>query len=421
MSRFSVVVCGGGVAGLEAVLRLRRLVGDQIDITLVSPSDTFVYRPLAVLEPFGVDVIRRYPVSRIVSDTGIRWIRETFGWVDRAAHTAHAGAEVIRYDALLLAIGGRQLPAPGGVFVFSDRTVPEYRDILERAVSGAIGRIAFVVPADPSWPLPIYELALLTAARAADAGGSRPELVLCEPGPRPLAAFGQEASDAVSEVMANAQISVYTRCELRLHDGPSLRLPDRDVRADQIVTLPRITGPNVRGVAGYAIDRFLHVDEHCRVTGAGGRIFAAGDATHLPVKHGGVGAQQADTAAAAIVHLAGLGPAPAPLHPVIRGVLQTGTQPLYLTAHLIAGQGARARLDRSAPWPIDDKIIAEELCPLPGGAQRSQGCRRMSGRRAHTSPSPTSSRKRWQAPTEHSAPMETEMHCVKDSSPRCFS
>jgi hypothetical protein len=122
VSRFSVVVCGGGVAGLEAVLRLRRLVGDQIDITLVSPSDTFVYRPLAVLEPFGVDVIRRYPVARIVSDTGIRWIRETFGWVDRAAHTAHAGAEVIRYDALLLAIGGRQLPAPGGVFIF--RTAP---------------------------------------------------------------------------------------------------------------------------------------------------------------------------------------------------------------------------------------------------------------------------------------------------------
>jgi NADH dehydrogenase FAD-containing subunit len=149
--------------------------------------------------------------------------------------------------------------------------------------------------------------------------------------------------------MANGQISVYTRCELRLHDGPSLCLPDRDVRADQIVTLPRITGPNVRGVAGYAIDRFLHVDEHCRVTGAGGRIFAAGDATHLPVKHGGVGAQQADTAAAAIVHLAGLGPAPAPLHPVIRGVLQTGAQPLYLTAHLIAAQGARARVDRSAP------------------------------------------------------------------------
>jgi hypothetical protein len=157
------------------------------------------------------------------------------------------------------------------------------------------------------------------------------------------------------------------------------------------------------------------------VTGAGGRIFAAGDATHLPVKHGGVGAQQADTAAAAIVHLAGLGPAPAPLHPVIRGVLQTGAQPLYLTAHLIAGQGARARVERSAPMANRRQDHRRRARPLPGGAQRSQGCRRMSGRRAHTSPSPTCSRKRWHAPTEHSAPMETEMHCVKDSSPRRFS
>ena len=38
---------------MEAVLRLRRLGGDQFDITLVSPSDTLVYRPLSVLEPFG--------------------------------------------------------------------------------------------------------------------------------------------------------------------------------------------------------------------------------------------------------------------------------------------------------------------------------------------------------------------------------
>jgi sulfide:quinone oxidoreductase len=127
--------------------------------------------------------------------------------------------------------------------------------------------------------------------------------------------------------------------------------------------VPRITGPNVRGIPGDALDRFLRVDEHCRVTGAGGRIYAAGDATHLPVKHGGVGAQQADTAAASIVHLAGLGPEPQPLHPVIRGVLLTGGPPLYLTAHLIAGEGVRAQVTRTPPWPVDDKIVAEELSP----------------------------------------------------------
>src|SRR4249919_3356390 len=171
MSRFSVVVCGGGVAGMEAVLRLRRLAGDQIDITLVSPSGTLVYRPLAVLEPFGAALVNRYPVARIVADTRIRWIRAGLDWVDRTANIAHAGGEDIRYDALLLAIGGHQVPAPGGVFVFSDRTAPAYREILEQTWSGAISRIAFVAAAEPSWPLPIYELALLTAAQAGNADG----------------------------------------------------------------------------------------------------------------------------------------------------------------------------------------------------------------------------------------------------------
>jgi sulfide:quinone oxidoreductase len=363
VSRFSVVVCGGGIAGMEAVLRLRRLAGDQLDITVVSPSETLVYRPLAVLEPFGRGRVRRYPMSRIVSDTGIRWIREGFDWVDRAAHTVHVGPDAIRYDALLLAIGGRPLPAPPGVFVFSDRAAPEYRKILERTQSGEIRSLAFVVPPEPSWPLPIYELALLTAAQLASTDDPRPELVVGDPGPRPLGSFGVEASNAVARLLADAQISVYPRCEIRQHNGPFLHLPERGLRLDQIITLPRITGPNVRGIAGDAIDRFLHVDEHCRVTGAGGRVFAAGDATQLPVKQGGVGAQQADTAAAAIVHLAGLGPEPEPLHPVIRGVLQTGGQPLYLTAHLIAGEGVKAQVSRTAPWPVDGKIVAEELAP----------------------------------------------------------
>ncbi len=352
---------------MEAVLRLRRLAGDQLDITLVSPSEMLVYRPLAVLEPFGAALVNRYPVARIVSDTGIRWIRAGFDWVDRAANIAHAGGEDVSYDALLLAIGGHPLPMPGGVFVFSDRTAPAFREILEQTWSGAISRIAFVAAAEPSWPLPIYELALLTAARAGDADRPRAEIIVGEPGPRPLAAFGREASEAVTELLANARIGVYTRCEIREQDGPLLHTPEGDLRPDLIVTVPRITGPNVRGIAGHAIDRFLHVDEHCRVTGAGGRIFAAGDATHLPVKQGGVGAQQADTAAASIVHLAGLGPAPPPLHPVIRGVLLTGGQPLYLTAHLIAGQGVRAQVTRTPPWPIDDKIVAEELSPYLAG------------------------------------------------------
>ena len=75
----------------------------------------------------------------------------------------------------------------------------------------------------------------------------------------------------------------------------------------------------------------------------------------------------------ALVHLAGLGPEPPPLHPVIRGVLLTGGQPLYLTAHLIAGEGVRAQVTRTPPWPVDDKIVAEELSPYLAELNATRG------------------------------------------------
>jgi sulfide:quinone oxidoreductase len=103
------------------------------------------------------------------------------------------------------------------------------------------------------------------------------------------------------------------------------------------------------------------VDQYCRVRDTDGSIFAAGDATDLPVKQGGVGAQQADTAAAGIAHLAGVGDPPTPLRPVIRARLLTGGDPLYLAAHLIAGRGWQAQVFDRPPWKLEQKVVAEEL------------------------------------------------------------
>jgi hypothetical protein len=47
-----VLIAGGGVAGLEALLALRALAGDLVDLELLAPEPAFWYRPLAVAEPF---------------------------------------------------------------------------------------------------------------------------------------------------------------------------------------------------------------------------------------------------------------------------------------------------------------------------------------------------------------------------------
>jgi sulfide:quinone oxidoreductase len=134
------------------------------------------------------------------------------------------------------------------------------------------------------------------------------------------------------------------------------------LEVDRIVTLPRITGPALPGLsAGTAW--FVPVDERCVVEETHGRVFAAGDATDFPLKHGGIGAQQADTAAAGIAHLAACGQRPPPFDPVIRGMLLTGDRPLYVTARVIAGLGWRSAVYEQPPWPADEKVVAEELGP----------------------------------------------------------
>jgi sulfide:quinone oxidoreductase len=62
------------------------------------------------------------------------------------------------------------------------------------------------------------------------------------------------------------------------------------------------------------------VDAHGAVIGAGA-VWAAGDGTTFPIKQGGLAAQQADAAAAAIAGFLGADVCPTPFRPVLRGVL----------------------------------------------------------------------------------------------------
>ena len=52
-----------------------------------------------------------------------------------------------------------------------------------------------------------------------------------------------------------------------------------------------------------------------------------------------------------------------PFQPEIRGKLFTGGKPLYLSATVVGGEGFNSEVSDTPPWPVDDKIVAEELGP----------------------------------------------------------
>ncbi len=94
------------MAALEATLALRALARDRIAITLVAPESDFVYRPLAVAEPFRVGEVERFPLRPLVEAAGAELEQGRVVAVDpdrRVVVTAEK--EELPYDVLLLALG----------------------------------------------------------------------------------------------------------------------------------------------------------------------------------------------------------------------------------------------------------------------------------------------------------------------------
>lgn len=379
MADFRVVICGGGIAAVEGLLRLRRLAGDSLDIELLAPADELVYRPLAVREPFAFGPPRRYPLRRIARDTQAEWTKDALEWVDPDARVVHtAEGRRVEYDALLIAIGARQVEPYKHVATFRDGEADAtYHGIVQDVEGGYTRRLAFIQPVGPVWPLPLYELALMTAERAESMDIRDLELSLVTPEPRPLAVFGTAVSEIVTNRLARAGVKLYTNSLAKVPAARKLVIQPQGIElTDQrIVTMPRVGGPAIRGLPGGEAHGFLPIDKHCVVLGTDGRVFAAGDAANYPIKHGGLGAQMADAAAAAIAVLAGAQDTAPAFNPVIRGKLLTGRDPVYMSAHPVGAESFESEVYDEPPWPPDEKVVAEELGPYLAGLDQVTAAR----------------------------------------------
>jgi sulfide:quinone oxidoreductase len=362
--QFEVVIAGGGVAGVEAALALRDMARERVALTIIAPNADFVYRPTAVLEPFRYGETQRYPLAKIARDMGAQLVKDSFVWVDTTARVAHTemGGQ-FSYDALLLALGARAQAPYEHALTIDDRRMDEIVHGLIMGVEGGyVKSLALVIPGRIAWPLPVYELALMTAARACEMRMSL-EVTIVTPEESPLGIFGIGASAAVSDLLREAGIAAVTSASAEVpSSGRVLISPgDRQIEADRIVALPEVFGPAVRGLP-VSDHGFIPVDLHCQVR-ATDRVYAAGDATDFAVKQGGIASQQADAAAEAIAALAGADIAPQPFEAVIRGTLLTGGAPKFLSARIADGKGIDSEVADEPSWSPPGKIASKYLAP----------------------------------------------------------
>lgn len=357
-----VLIAGGGVAALEALLALRSLAGSRVRVTLLAPNRDFAYRPLSVGEPFGLTRPRRLSLDRIADDNEARHRADTLAGVDLSRRTVRTGAgDEIPFGALIVAVGARASEALPGALTFGGSESSEsMRRIVEDLAEGAAASLAFALPR-VRWPLPLYELALLTARELTTRGAHGVRIRLVTPEARALGMFGGEPSAQVERLLRETGIELVRSSEAESVGTGELHLSDgRAIPADRVVTLPHLDVPDIPGVPQGG-GGFIPTDRDQRVEGIAD-LYAAGDATWFPIKHGGIAAQQADIAAAAIAAGVGVdsGQAEEPL--VLRAALLTGAATRYLRAEIGDGQ-ASATGARGALWWPPGKVAGRHLAP----------------------------------------------------------
>jgi sulfide:quinone oxidoreductase len=360
-----VVVVGGGIAGVEALLALRALTGDALVLTLLTPGDQLAYRPLTVLEPFAARALRRYDLGEICDDLDVALRRDALAAVEPAERAITTrGGERIAYDALLLAPGAPADVRLERAHTFLADSDPQSLHWVVRELEEGVTRcVAFVVPPGRTWSLPLYELALMTAARVREMGVEDAELTLVTPEDAPLALFQGDGSRAVAKALERAGIAFAGSTYAHDYDGRALMLTpgDRTLETERVVALPALSGPAVAGVPCDS-EGFIHVDERQRVVGLED-VYAVGDATTFAVKQGGLAAQQADVVATLVARTAGAVVAEPSMRPLLRAVLYTGEGPLYLRATITGGESVASTASRHCPWWPPHKVAARYLAP----------------------------------------------------------
>jgi sulfide:quinone oxidoreductase len=105
-----VLVLGANFGGLTAALSVKAELGDDVDVTVASPNDRFLFTPSLIWLPFGKrdreDIT--FPVEPTLADHGIDFVHAPATALDPVAKVVTlAGGRTLDYDHVVIATGYR--------------------------------------------------------------------------------------------------------------------------------------------------------------------------------------------------------------------------------------------------------------------------------------------------------------------------
>jgi NADH dehydrogenase FAD-containing subunit len=302
-----VLVLGAGFAGLEAAFYLRQRLGKQVELTLVAPSDRFLFKPNTIYIPFG-----KAP-DELLLDLRPVLARRHVGFVEASAQDVDPASKRVKtstgelpYDFLVIATGAamRASEIPGLAEHANTIWSPDemvrlggsVQQLLERASSGTRSRVVFLVPPNNKCSGPLYEMVMMldTWLRRRGVRGST-EIAFTTYEGHYIQAFGPRLHDVVLREFAERGISGKTAAVVRKVEAERVVYADGgNLPYDLLISFPPYVAAQ-RYEALPSDDRgFVRVDPDTRQVRDYPDVYAVGDAGDFPVKQAFLALLQAD-------------------------------------------------------------------------------------------------------------------------------
>jgi NADPH-dependent 2,4-dienoyl-CoA reductase/sulfur reductase-like enzyme len=373
-----VVIAGGSFAGLGAAYTLRNRLHPNDRVTVVSPSDQFVFAPSLVWAALGRPLVQStFALEPALKAKGIGFVRSPVWSVRPADRTVQTDGGHLTYDRLVIATGGHpdSVTIPGlagesraASWVVGEDSATEARTVLRR-LTDSPGPLVVGAAQGASYISGAYELALaLHLALRYD--GIREQVpmtfVTVEPYLGELG-FGQSAAREKLELLFQERgIATHTGVWIdRIQPGSVTLSTGKTLEAAAAIIMPPFTGSLDiwQSAKLTSEDGLIAVDDHYRHVHFPD-IYAVGVASHFSQP------------------VAPLGSARPP---------HTG----YLSLHMgrIAGVNVAASLDcglpaeRPLPERLDIRILdggdAGLLLTSQGKTRLHHNARRLPGSLAH--------------------------------------
>ena len=306
--KIRVVVLGAGFGGLELSTRLSEVFGDDLDLTLIDKSDSFIFGFSKLEVMFGratVDSVRhRY---RDISKPGVHFRQENIIAIDPTTRRVTTNRGTYDSDFLVVALGADyDLEATpglieGGNEFYSVGGAERLREVLPtfsrgRAIVG-VTSVPFKCPPAPSeTALLLHEYLTSHGVRdKCDISLVMPFGIPIPPSPETSKALMSTFSERGIRFVPGRLVSALDpRRHVAILDNGS------EMPYDLFLGVPKHRVPEVVRLSGMTEDGWIPVDEKNLRTKFPG-VYAIGDVTEIDVPKAGVFAESAGRVAAASI------------------------------------------------------------------------------------------------------------------------